>query len=612
MINVRRWYIFIILTVSLQAVTWALVNLIYRLINTDLVTLEIATPIAVLVVGLPVFLGHWIWANRLAGASAEERGSTLRRFFLYGNLAVFLLHLARQSVYLLYYPLDLFHDLLTGKMELTSEWLVSDIAVLLIMAGLCYYFYSVIRRDERSVPVTGGTANIRRLFVLFFSGYGLSVMVMASTYLLRFLFGILGGRFNASKDIGHGLIYNADWLIMGVVVWVIFWRIAQRLFTGPDPEERNANLRKLYQYLAVFAGTLTVVTYSAMILTGILKRLLQAPSGGGDVFYILPIILTMGVVWLFHALVLKDDIQLSAEAPRQANIRRWYLYLVAAVGLSSTLTGVTGDISVVLRSLGNNLGLGFRAEFAAYTAAIIAGVLVWLIPWREAQDEISQMSPIGSDARRSPARKFYLYFFLLAATLAVLGSAVYIVASIVRVILGEACPTINELGFAISTSLIGAGLWLYHGSLLRGDSRSLASEKAKTLKTWKVVILDAGESRFGQMLVDQLRRELPDLVIDFFGLKKPLARKAQADLVAHIKQAGLIAGPWSIAVTGATGGIITPGITEAVVTSPAEKLLIPLGGDGWHWMGLARNRSQEFLVRQMVREIKQMLGKETE
>ena len=97
----------------------------------------------------------------------------------------------------------------------------------------------------------------------------------------------------------------------------------------------------------------------------------------GDLVYILPIILIMGVVWIYHALVLRDDVRLSEEAPRQSTIRRWYLYLVATVGLSSLLTGLSGDISVLLRSLGSNLGMGLRSQFAAYTAAIIAGVFVW-------------------------------------------------------------------------------------------------------------------------------------------------------------------------------------------------------------------------------------------
>lgn len=613
MINVRRWYLYIICTVSLQAAAWAAVNLIYTLSETNLFILDLATPIATLVVGIPVFLAHWMWANRLVKTSLEERGSSLRRLFLYGNLAVFLLHAARQTVYILYHPLPFVLGVDNPGSTFEVKWMIVSLAVLLVMLGLCAFLFYTIRWDAQLAPEKGSSAVPRRLFVYVFSGYGLSVVVMAGTFILRMVLGTLIKGFEITRQLGQGLVLQAVWLIMGTAVWYIFWRIANNLFKDPDPAERESSLRKFYLYLAVFVGTLAVVTYSAIILTGLLKRLLQAPSsGGGDVYFILPIILSMGMVWFFHAVVLRDDMQVASEAPRQAAIRRWYLYLVAAVGLSSLLTGLTGDINVILRSLGSNLGFGLREEFAAYTAAIIAGTPVWLIPWMKANAEASLGIPSAADARRSNARKIYLYFFLLAATLAVLGSAIYIVSSLVRYLLGESAPTINEIGFAISTTLLGIGVWLYHGSLLRGDARAVASGKARALKAWKVVILDAAENQFGKELSIHLKREFPDMEVDGFSLSQTMSKKELTRLVAGIRSAGLIIGPWWIAMAGGAQGLVPGGVAEAVTASPAEKLLFPVGDASWHWLGLARNRSTDALIRQASREIKALLGREAE
>jgi uncharacterized membrane protein YhdT len=608
MINVKRWYIYLICTISLQAVTWAFVDLIGTLFAPNVNALRAATPVAIIVVGLPVFLGHWIWANRLA-SSLEERGSTLRRFYLYANAAVFLVRLALMLVYLLYWFWGFLDAQIRTTPGFSTDYLLSEIIITLLFAGLCYFMYRTIRQDASLVPEAGGSATVRRLFVLSFSGYGLSLVVVAITGMLRLLFGLLAGRMDLSGVPVQSLLDFISRLTIGVILWVVFWRIAGHLFESPDQEERHSSLRKLYLYLAVFIGTLCVVIYSSMILTGLLKRLLQVSGGKGDLVYILPIILIMGVVWIYHALVLRDDVRMSEEAPRQATIRRWYLYLVATVGLASLLTGLSGDISVLLRSLGSNLWIGLRGEFATFTAAILAGLFVWYIPWRQAQAEVSESPSAGPDARRSVARKFYLYFFLLAATLAVLGASVYIVASIVRFMMGEAPPTINQLGMSIATLLLGVGVWLYHGTLLRADGRSLSGEKAKIIKTLRMVVIDAGEWHFGKAIAEQLMRDLPSLKLDLFELTKAPTKKSQTELVASISKAGLIVGPWTIAVAGGAGGVVSPAISGAIAASSAEKLLIPVNSEGWRWIGQGRSKPTEVIIRQTVREVKQLLGK---
>ena len=93
MITVRRWYIYLVSAVSLQAVTWAIIYLLRNLLTSGSSppVEAVAFQIAVIVIGLPIFLVHWLWAQRLAGRDPDERQSAVRRLYLYGMLALFLI-----------------------------------------------------------------------------------------------------------------------------------------------------------------------------------------------------------------------------------------------------------------------------------------------------------------------------------------------------------------------------------------------------------------------------------------------------------------------------------------------------------------------------------------
>src|SRR3989304_568464 len=92
MITVRRCYVFLVCAVSLNAVAWAVIALLRNLfaVSGQAPVTSIALQVAIIVVGLPVYLVHWLWAQRLAARDSDERESGLRRLYLYGTLAGFL------------------------------------------------------------------------------------------------------------------------------------------------------------------------------------------------------------------------------------------------------------------------------------------------------------------------------------------------------------------------------------------------------------------------------------------------------------------------------------------------------------------------------------------
>ena len=617
MVAVRRWYVFLVCAVSLQSVAWAAIALLRDLIiqpGRAPVT-ALAFQIAVIVIGLPVYLGHWLWAQRLAARDPDERASALRRLYLYGMLAGFLgpfianaYHLA---AWFLETPLGVRQPGVLTRELATGESAARSVAAMGALALLWLYHERIVRADARAVPESGAAGGVRRLYVLGFSAAGLTLTAVAVTDILRWMLyrlfegGALGllGTARLADDVAR--------LAVGLPLWLVFWRLAQRAFAAPQEEERESVLRKLYLYLIVFTAVLGAVAQATIVLAGMFRRLLGlAPRG--DLREALPIIVVMAVLWAYHAGVLRGDAAVAGEAPRQAGVRRLYLYLVAAIGLAAFLIGLGGVISVIIRALAAEAtGELLSEQVAVFGAALCAGLPVWLLPWRATQGGALRADACGADERRSVVRKIYLYFYLFAAAMTVLSGAVYILTRLLSVALGEPGrgSLLADLGQAIAFTLIGAAVWLYHGAALRGDRDTARREQAQRLAGWRVAVVDGGEGRFGRAVLEGLRRELAGLDLVPIALTEGAGQAMQApvaEAATRLKGARLIVGPWLMA---RPGGEVSEAFAQAVAASSARRLLAPLWVEGWDWAGVERE-SPEALARQAVRAVRQAVAGE--
>ncbi|GAG95944.1 unnamed protein product [marine sediment metagenome] len=107
----------------------------------------------------------------------------------------------------------------------------------------------------------------------------------------------------------------------------------------------------------------------------------------------------MALVWAYHFQVIKSDIKLAGEAQIQAGLRRLYIYLIAAIGLSAFLVGISGILSVLIRSIDQTtFGTGLQQQLAWFAAVTIAGLPVWYLPWRQAQKTAHNGNPTISRA----------------------------------------------------------------------------------------------------------------------------------------------------------------------------------------------------------------------
>jgi hypothetical protein len=203
-------------------------------------------------------------------------------------------------------------------------------------------------------------------------------------------------------------------------------------------------------------------------------------------------------------------------------------------------------------------------------------------------------------------RKNYLYVYLFIATVAVLSSAVYILYRLLSLALGEPGDSdlASSLGQAIAYALVGVGVWLVHGATLRGDGRANLQEQATRLEQVRVVLVNFGEVRFGQSLLERLQKEIPGLTPDRVSL--PVDGESREAALAKLGAAGLIVGPWPMAVSGGAGGQVSAEIAAAVASSPARKILIPTHFEGWDLAGVESPNTESALL-QTVRAVKQFI-----
>lgn len=609
MATIRRWYLLLVCAVSLQSVTWATITLLRNLLTRmgEAPLASFAFQIAVLIIGLPIFLFHWVWAQRLATQSPDEHASALRRLYLYGTLAGFLLPFLVNAFGLATWVLSL---LFRQNRPLLND-LLRDVVALAVLALLWFYHYRIVVADTEATPDSGNVTLVRRFYLLGLSVIGLTMTAFGGVDLLRWIMFQFGGNIGISANVS-GVVDTVAQLVVGLPVWLIFWTLAQRLFAGPSDEERESVLRKFYLYAIVFVTVLSSVTNATLILAGSFRSLLGLPSIG-DIRSPISIIVGATIFWAYHAMIVRQDAAMASEAPQQAGVRRLYLYLVAAIGLGAFLIGTGGDISVLIRGWSSPaFNDALREQLAWYTAALIAGLPVWVVPWRRILNAAEAQTAAGVEERHSLVRRIYLYFYLFVATMTVLAGAVYIVYRILNLILGGTVTgnLLTDIGQALAFTLMGIGVWLYHGALVRKDTQFEQQELAQHLANLRVAIVDIDEEAFSEAVIKGLQHEFPSMILDAIRLTATTpADPNQASIPTRLAQANLIVGPWAMAIPGGNNGIVTAEIARAITDNPAPKLLTPVRSAGWEWVGVDR-WNHEALVQQTVHAVKQFVAGE--
>jgi hypothetical protein len=545
--TVRRLYFYAVAFVSLEVVLWGLIGLLRTIFNNpEFGSAEaLAGALALILVGVPIFLVHWVWAQRAASQDVEEKTAGLRAVFLYAALLGTLVPVIQNL-------LALINRLLLGAVNISAErallggyqtW--PDNLIAMLMNGLvAAYFWNVLRGEWKTLPNIESFSDVRRLYRYLWVLYGLLIVVYGAQQMLRFIFylptGALGG-------FGHGMFINAlALLLVGTPVWVYSWRLVQDSL--PDPAESGSTLRLGVLYLLALGGVITVLSAGGTLLNIVFNRLLGesmtwselVQRAGGPISLGLP----FGALWAYYGHWLNVHIQGSAAGPRRDALKRPYLYILAFLGLVTAFIGVGLLISSMI-----DLAIGrefitddvFRRQLAGAMATILVGLPLWLITWRPMQAQATLEQDTGDHARRSVIRKIFLYLLLFASVIGGMVSAVGLVFTLINALLtldadsDFARTLLNFLQYLILFAIV----LLYHLLALRRDGASTADLLAEKQTAFPVLVFDAGDGRFGSAMQAALAKQAPRLPVQVLNVKQ--------DTTGDVK-AGAVILPGSLAV----------------------------------------------------------------
>ncbi|MBI3173489.1 MAG: hypothetical protein HYZ25_07210 [Chloroflexi bacterium] len=513
--TIRRLYFYAVALISLEVVLWGGIGLLrsivarYELGGTD----ALARALALILVGVPIFLFHWLWAQRTASRDEEERDASLRAIFLYAAMIGTLVPVTQNL-------LALINRLLLGGMGLSvsraivgggQSWSDNLIAILinLIVAA---YFWNVLRGEWRSQPGRENFADVRRLYRYLWVLYGLLMMVFGAQQLLRFVFYV---PTNTLGGLGRETFVNGlALLLVGTPIWIYTWRICQNALT--DSAEQGSTLRLVVLYLLALGGVISVLTAGGNLLYSVIDRLLGNTTAWSDFIQRIGGPISVGVplavVWAYFGRWRDRHIEAVSSGVQRETLKRPHAYILSLIGLVTAFIGVTMLISVIIDLLVGSQYLAsdfMRERTSAALATLLVGLPLWLSTWLPISRQAATDGDSGEHARRSLIRKAYLYLVLFASVIGGMVSAVTVVFRL----LNAALTGQIESDFLSSTLnllqllALFAVVLIYHLGTLQRDGASAASALAVKQAEFRVLVLDPGDGRFGEAARAALGRQ---------------------------------------------------------------------------------------------------------
>lgn len=595
--TVRRLYFYAVAIVSLEVVIWGVIGLARTMIDMNRVVgspaTQLAGSLALILVGLPVFLVHWISAQRGALRETEERSTRVRALFLYGVLLGILIPVVQNCLALVNRLLLVITGLPWSPLVGAGQtWGDNLIAIAVNLAAACY-FWTVLGADWKA-NLPGSTLHeIRRLYRYLWVIYTLSVVAIGVQRMLRF---ILYVPTQIAGSPSYLMVDGLALLIIGVPLWVYTWLTIQKSLNQPG--ERDSFLRLTFLYLAALLGVGTVLTASILVLSNLLRWILGEPWSIGQfvdaISNPLSIAIPLGGVWGYYAHCLRNELDAITDHPRKAGFKRLYAYILSAFGLVSTFIGMQQVLAYIINvTVGQAIGTGLRGQLAIALATLAIGLPLWWANWRPMQAEARSNEDAGDHARRSVIRKAYLYLALFAGVIGVMVTAGQLIYLLVSSALGTQEPNLLQNSLNWLQSMVLFGLWLgYHIRTLWQDGRLAGRSLAARHAQFPVLILDEGGGAFGEEVTLSLRRTAPEIPIAVQLISQGIPGNDKINASVVVLSAALATKP-------------SEALRLWLDTYPGKHLVVPTPEESWLWVGSASKGLRD-LASQTAQAVRQM------
>ncbi len=595
--TVKRLYIYAVGIISLEVVLWGMIGLMRSIFSGHVLSGGVnllAAALSLILVGVPVFLVHWWWAQRDAAREMEERASAVRALFLYGALLGTLIPAAQNLLAVINRLLMPAFQAAASRALIGGGQRLSDNLIALGMNLLvAAYLLFILRADWKAVSPLDSFRLVRRVSRYVWMFYGLGLLVGGSQQLLRFVIESVGkavsptGLFLADLRVlaANGLAL----LLVGAPVWAAAWLTVQRSLD--ETEERASLLRLGILYSLSLAGVTTVLSAGGIVVRLLLRLLLgeqmTLAAVLGELSGPLSIGIPIGGVWAYYGHWLSRTIKEVPDAPRRAGMRRIYFYILSAIGLTATFIGLNMllDFSTDMPS---HALTWWRLQLTTALAILAAGLPLWLSTWLPMQAEALAAGESGDHARRSLTRKIYLYLTLFASVMGMMASAGVLAFTLLQTLLGSPPDNSSIAVDSLRTLFCFVLLGVYHITVLRADGRRAAGALAEKQAAFPVLIFDPGDGTFAAAVQAAIRRTAPNL---------PLAVQAADQPVPPQTGARAVILPGDLALD-------PPAALRTWLEQYAgSRIIVPRPAPGWVWAGGFKESTALTQAAQAVRQL---------
>jgi hypothetical protein len=257
-------------------------------------------------------------------------------------------------------------------------------------------------------------------------------------------------------------------------------------------------------------------------------------------------------------------------------MRRLYSYILSAIGLGATLTGLAMLLSFVVdAAIGNIVWADLlRPRLAASLATLLVGLPLWWLAWHPMQAEALAAGDAGDHARRSIIRKVYLYLALFVSVVGGMITAVSLLNLLLRSLFGSAVDNLlQQVLKDLELLFLFVGLGVYHGLMLGKDGKLASEVLAEKHAAFPVLVFDPGDGSFGQVILAALHRQAPRLPVMVQSAGQPVAQESAPKAV--LLPADLAVDP-------------PESLRKWLGQYAGSRLVVPRSAPGWLWTGGVR------------------------
>ena len=467
-ISIRRLFQYVLLLAALIVAAFGVGGLLSRLISDAVARRgsELAGPLALAVVGIPVFwlLGQWIW--RQLKTDPAERDSV--GWSLYINVAL---------IGSLVTAVSTAFAIAGGFIE-GDGYEGATVAAFLVAIAVWSGHWAAWRRIPPTVlPDLQVMAGAAIGLVSMAGGAG---FIISSTIDRVF---VSARGIDAAKFFGDDLAMALVAIGIGTVVWSWHW-----LRNGLHAE-RTTLWHTYVILIGILGGLVSAVTGAAISLFLVLQWTLGDPDATSAAVHFqeaspaFAASIIGAAVWFYHKAVLGFD-----RSQHRTDIDRVYDYLVSGVALA-TVAGALATLIVAVFSAfsSDDVVADGSSEVNIVISAVtllLVGAPLWAVAWRRAQQALAT-NP--EEEGTSSARRVYLFAVFGIGGAIAFGALIRLVFVVFEALLGERSggTVVDDIQIPFALLVTTGAVAAYHWSVYRSErSTEVARPRRDVVLIW--------------------------------------------------------------------------------------------------------------------------------